>query len=137
MAEARERELHAALNEAQLAYDQHTRALQTLGPQIAGSLQQLRAEESRFVQLWQTLGLKDADPIVSPRLPPPLRAPPERWHSDYALIPLSLVTAQARQVCACGHHTTLAPSEYRPNWDFNACVFVLSGDQIMSSGCCR
>lgn len=98
MAEAREKELHAALNEAQLAYDQHTQALQTHGPQIGGSLQQLRAEEARFMQLWQTLGLKDADPIVPPRLPPPLRAPPERWHSDYAPMPLTLVTAQARQV---------------------------------------
>eukprot|EP00892_Ulva_mutabilis_P006374 jgi/Ulvmu1/4108/UM019_0087.1 len=97
MAEAREKELHAALNESQLAFDQHTQALQTHGPQIAGSLQQLRAEEARFTQLWQTLGLKDADPVAPVRLPPPLRAPPERWHSDYAPLPLTLVTAQARR----------------------------------------
>lgn len=98
MAEAREKELHAALNESQRAYDQHTHALQTLGPQVTGGLQQLRAEEARFVQVWQALGLRDADPLAPPRLPPPLRAPPERWSSDHAPMPLTLVTAQARQV---------------------------------------
>lgn len=98
MAEAREKELHTALNEAQRAYDQHTQALQTHGPQVTGRLQQLRAEEARFIQVWHALGLRDADPIVPPRLPAPLRAPPERWHSEHAPMPLTLVTSQARQV---------------------------------------
>jgi hypothetical protein len=98
MAEEREKELRTALENAQASCAVHQKTLATYAPVLATALRDLHDEQTRFLNVWKQLSLVDAG--SSGRVPDllPLNAPRERWHSDHAPWPLTLVTMQAGRV---------------------------------------